>query len=110
MNDGHTPRLTDEPFPPYSYIPGRFPPPESDPAGHSFGKKRSHVPAVDPAQWTVNKTCLFGLDLFNAGFFWESHVEFESLWLAAGRKGFVADFLKRLIRANPVGRRRRQEP
>ncbi len=102
MNE-HTPPLTDEPFPPYSYIPGRFPHPESDPAGHSFGKKRSPVAALDPAQWVANKTYLYGLDLFNAGFFWESHVEFESLWLAAGRKGPLADFLKGLIQLAAAG-------
>ena len=103
MNGRHTPRLTDEPFPPYSYTPDRFPHPESDPAGHSFGKKRSPGAALDPAQWMANKTYLYGLDLFNAGFFWESHVEFESLWLAAGRKGPVADFLKGLIQLAAAG-------
>src|SRR4051794_23916492 len=29
--------LPDEPLPPYSFVPGRFPHPVRDPAGHSFG-------------------------------------------------------------------------
>ena len=95
--------IPEQPFPPYAFIPGRFPHPESDPAGHSFGKKRSSAAALDPERWMANKTYLYGLDLFNAGFFWESHVEFESLWLGAGRKGPVADFLKALIQLAAAG-------
>ena len=45
------------------------------------------MPAIDPVQWRDSRVYLRGLDLFNEGFYWESHVEFESLWLAAGRKG-----------------------
>jgi hypothetical protein len=104
MNRTQTPRLvSEEPFPPYSYVPGRFPHPESDPAGHSFGKKRPPAAALDPARWTASRPYLYGLDLFNAGFFWESHVAFESLWLAAGRKGEVADFLKALVHLAAAG-------
>ncbi len=32
-----------------------------------------------------------GVDLFNHGYYWESHEEWESLWHAAGRRGVVAD-------------------
>ena len=39
---------------------------------------------------------LFSLDLYNFGFYWESHVGFEALWNKAGRTGFVADLLKAL--------------
>ena len=35
--------------------------------------------------------------MFNGGFYWES-LAWESLWLACGRKGVVADFLKGLIK------------
>jgi hypothetical protein len=103
------PRLApEEPFPPYAFVPGRFPHPESDPAGHSFGKGRGASAALDPERWQASKAYLYGLDLFNAGFFWESHVEWESLWLAAGRKGAVADFLKGLIKLAAVGVKHRE--
>ena len=46
---------------------------------------------------------LFGIDLFNAGYYWESHVAWESLWLAAGRQGPVADLLKGLIKLAAAG-------
>jgi hypothetical protein len=92
------PRLVpEEPFPPYTFVPGLHPHPESDPAGHSFGRERVEAPALDPAQWQASRPYLRGLDLFNAGFYWESHVEWESLWLAAGRRGPVANFLQGLI-------------
>jgi hypothetical protein len=90
--------LPDEPFPPYAFVPGRFPHPTADPAGHSFGTNPALPPEVDPDRWQESRPYLHGIDLFNAGFYWESHVAWESLWLACGRKGIVADFLKGLIR------------
>jgi len=39
-----------------------------------------------------------GIDLFNNGYYWESHEQWESVWLAAGRRGRTADFLKGLIK------------
>src|SRR5437016_2466045 len=88
----------DVPFPPYAFVPGRTPHPVADPAGHSFGVEPSPTERLDPDRWLRSRTYLYGLDLFNAGYYWESHVEFESLWLAADRKGVVADFLKGLIK------------
>src|SRR5207247_1606784 len=40
---------------------------------------------------------------FNGGYYWESHVAWESLWTAGGRKGVVADFLKGLIKLAAAG-------
>lgn len=99
-----TPRLLpDEPLPPYTFVPGRHPHPESDPAGHSFGRSRPAVQPLAVDRWSTCQPYLRGLDLFNHGFFWESHVEFESLWLAAGRHGETADFLKGLIHLAAAG-------
>ncbi len=95
--------LPEEPLPPYTYVPGKQPHPESDPAGHSYGRPRAQADAMDPANWRGSDTFLRGLDLFHCGFYWESHVEFERLWLAGGRKGPVADFLKALIHLAAAG-------
>jgi uncharacterized protein len=95
--------VPDEPFPPYAFVPGRFPHPVSDPAGHSHGIEPAPPPALDPERWQESKCYLFGIDLFNGGFYWESHVQLESLWLAAGRKGTVADFLKGFIKLAAAG-------
>jgi hypothetical protein len=97
------PRLIpDIPLPPYAFVPGRHPHPESDPAGHSYG--RHPAPAtLDPARWQDSREYLFGLDLFNADFYWEAHVQWEALWQGAGRKGTVADFAKGLIQLAAAG-------
>jgi hypothetical protein len=104
MADGmDTPRLVpDIPLPPYSFVPGRHPHPESDPAGHSYGRQVTAEP-FDPNQWALCRTYLFGLDLFNAAYWWEAHVQWEAVWHGAGRKGTVADFLKGLIQLAAAG-------
>ena len=110
------PRLVPEvPLPPYAFVPGRTPHPISDPHGHSFGLKPTVPPEFNLENWDTSKAYLFAFDLFNAGFYWESHEQWESLWHACGRTGPAADFLKGLIKlaaagvkhleGNPVGRK-----
>ncbi len=93
----------DEPFPPYSFVPGRFPHPVSDPAGHSFGVPAHPAPALDPDRWAANRAYLHGIDLFNAGYYWEAHETWEALWHGCGRVGRTADFLKGLIKLAAAG-------
>src|SRR4051794_21689442 len=101
---GPTTRLVpDEPFPPYAFVPDRFPHPTSDSAGHSLGKEPPVPPQVDPESWQQCRPYLFGIDLYNGGYYWESHVAWESLWIACGRKGTVADLLKGLIKLAAAG-------
>ena len=95
--------VPDEPFPPYAYIPGRSPHPTGDPAGHSYGVEPAVPVNLEPERWQHSRRYLYGIDLFNGGFYWESHVAWESLWLACGRKGVVADFLKGLIKLAAAG-------
>lgn len=104
------PRLAPEcDLPPYSFVPeGAWPHPMSDPRGHRFGQA-TQVPAiVTPANWRDNREYLFGIDLFNHGYYWEAHEVWESLWHAAGRVGPVADFLKGLIKLAAAGVKVRQ--
>lgn len=96
-------RLTTTPFPPYTHVPGRTPHPVSDPAGHSYGRTTEPPQRFDPAEWRTCHAYLFGIDLFNHGYYWEAHEAWESLWLAAGRTGPVADFLKGLIKLAAAG-------
>lgn len=46
---------------------------------------------------------LYAFDLFNSGYYWESHVWWEELWHLAGRKGQLADLLKALIKLAAAG-------
>jgi hypothetical protein len=91
------------PFPPYAFVPGRSPHPTSDPAGHSFGARPAPPARLEPGTWTASEPYLYGLDLFNAGYYWEAHEAWEGLWHACGRKGTTADFLKGLIRLAAAG-------
>jgi hypothetical protein len=97
------PRYTDQPLPPYTYVPGRSPHPVSDPKGHMYGHNPAQPPPLDPTNWQHSEVYLYGIDLFNHGFYWEAHEAWESLWHAAGRTGIVADFLKGLIKLAAAG-------
>lgn len=61
------------------------------------------VTSLDPFKPRENEDYLYGLDLFNHGYFWESHVWWEALWNKAKRKGELADFLKGLIKLGAGG-------
>ncbi len=44
-----------------------------------------------------------GIELFNAGYYWEAHEVWEELWHACGRKGTTADVLRALIKLAAAG-------
>lgn len=96
-------RWTDFPFPAYTYIPGKTPHPTRESDGHSFGRPEPHVEQFDSSNWIKCPAFLFGIDLFNAGFYWESHEQWEAIWHAVGRTGRLADFLKGLIKLSAAG-------
>jgi hypothetical protein len=98
------PRLVpDVPFPPYAFVPGLFPHPTSDPAGHSYGVVRQPPEPPRTEHWHACHTYLRGLDLFNHGYYWEAHEAWEALWHACGRRGVTASFLKGLIALAAAG-------
>ncbi len=106
-------------LPPYAFVPGRTPHPRRDPRGHAYGRTDPAPRPLDPDRWADSPAYLHGLDLFNRGFYWEAHEAWESLWIASGRTGAVAEFLRGLIRlaaagvktaaGSPGGRRRHLE-
>jgi uncharacterized protein len=100
--------IPDEPFPPYTFVPRRFPHPTRDPDGHSFGKLPREPERPDPEMWRECREYLRGIDLFNHGYYWEAHEAWESLWHACGRKGQTGEFLKALIRLAAAGFKARE--
>ena len=79
------PRLVPErSFPPYAYIPGRAPHPTRDPKGHNYGAEFETPKPPDPDDWRACRDYLYGIDLFNHGFYWEAHEAWEGLWVACG--------------------------
>jgi len=92
------PRYSNRPFPTYSYVPRHVPHPVSHPLGHMFGQKRDRSEPLDADRWFASDEYLYGIDLFNHGYYWEAHEAWEALWLAAGRRGPTAIWLKALIK------------
>jgi hypothetical protein len=95
--------LPDEPFPAYAFTPGRNPHPVRDPHGHSYDIHIAPPPAPDPANWRGSHDYLRGIDLFNAGYYWEAHEAWEGLWNVSGRAGPIAVFLQALIALTAAG-------
>lgn len=79
------------------------PHPVSDPRGHAYGHSPEPVTPLDPADPCQSPTWCIACALFEAGYYWEAHEAWESLWHAAGRTGPVADCLKGLIKWAAAG-------
>lgn len=48
-------------------------------------------------QWRQNELYLYGVDLFNHGFWWEAHTAWEALWKEAPQHHVTRLFLQGLI-------------
>lgn len=90
------------PFPSYVFIPGENPHPKKT-GGHMEGLGDPVSPAIDLSAPEKSDHLRYAIDLFNYGYFWESHVYFEALWNAHARSGPVADLLKALIKLGASG-------
>jgi hypothetical protein len=91
-------RYSGRPFPEYRYVPGKSPHPTRAPDGHSFGRELEAV-VVDDSSWRSCDEYLYAVDLFNHGYYWESHEWFEATWHGAGRTTSIGIFAQGLIQA-----------
>lgn len=78
-----------EPFPAYAYVPG-------GPWPHP--NRSRPVGGGKPAALAESAAFSRGVELFNAGYYWEAHEAWEGLWLARGRRGPTAAVLQGLIK------------
>lgn len=92
-------------WPPYTYVPGGpFPHPIRDPNGHLHGRAHDRPPKVPDERSGLGSDVFdFAKRLWNAGYYWEAHEAWESLWHAHGRSGPTADLLKGLIKLAAAG-------
>ncbi|MGH7205490.1 MAG: DUF309 domain-containing protein [Nitrospiraceae bacterium] len=102
MNEPQTPdpswpRYSTRPFPPYRFVPGQTPHPRRDPHGHSYGQPEPKPLPFPPAEWHKSEDYLYGIDLYNFAYWWESHEVFEGLWHAVGHKTQQGQFFQALI-------------
>ncbi|AMV38543.1 DUF309 domain-containing protein [Planctomyces sp. SH-PL62] len=92
----------DEEPPARTYVPGAGrPKPPRDEA-------RPSPPPIAGDAWAESPAYLRGVDLFNAGCYWEAHEAWEPLWLAHGRRGPIAAVLQGLIKLAAAGVKVRQ--
>lgn len=90
-------RLTSRAFPPYRFIPGLNPHPVRDPQGHSFGREHAALAYISPEKWRDNESYLYGVDLYNHAYWWESHEAWEDIWHTADKSSAYGQFLQGLI-------------
>lgn len=91
------PRYTNRPFPSYRFIPGKSPHPTRDPTGHSYHKPAEQLAPFEAWHWQSCDEYLYGIDLFNHGYWWEAHEALELVWVAAGRHTETGLFIQGLI-------------
>ena len=91
-------RYSPKPFPPYRFIPGVNPHPTESPQGHSYRRFESSVQPLKANNWFENETYLYGIDLYNHEYWWESHEAWESLWKLSPEDPLTRDFLQGLIK------------
>jgi predicted metal-dependent hydrolase len=95
--DPNWPRYSSYPFPAYRFVPGQTPHPRRNPLGHSYAQ-REPCPKTFPAtQWHTSADYLYGIDLYNFAYWWESHEVFEGLWHAVGHNSEQGNFFQALI-------------
>ena len=93
-------RYTDIPLPAYRYRPGASPHPVTHPDGHMYPHREEEPSEAVfhlPRDWRNCREYLYGVDLFNAGFYWEAHESWESAWKIIGRTSRAGQFLQGLI-------------
>ena len=90
------------PLPIYAFVPGHNIHPNK-PGGHMHGKGEVIAPEIDQDHPQLSKEYCYALDLFNFGFYWESHVYLEAIWNTHKRVGPIADLMKGLIKIAAAG-------
>ena len=91
-------RYSREEFPIYRYVPGIHPHPMRDKEGHSFGIEENEIEKWSVENWKDNQEYLYGIDLYNNHYYWESHEAWEGLWRAVKPHSKPHKFLQGLIK------------
>ncbi len=96
------PRYTDYEFPPYTYVPGVAVHPMRADGHQCLGPRYEPLDCFEE-QWRECATYLWGIDLFNRGFYWEAHEAWEAVWRDMRRDSMAADWCKGLIKLAAAG-------
>ena len=91
------PRYSSRALPTYRFLPGLTPHPRRDPLGHSFAEPEPRPRPFEQHQWSTSADSLYAVDLYNFGYWWESHEVLEGLWHACGRTTTAGNYFQALI-------------
>lgn len=86
--------LAAQPLPERPFLPGTGMP---RPTGESL--LADDAGAELPNDWPTSPAFLFGVDLLNAGYYWEAHEQWEGLWKTAAQQSAERAVLQGLIQA-----------
>ena len=67
-------------LPSYRHRLGSTPHPRTHPEGHSYGQPEPASPPLSCANWQGHAAFLQGVHLFNHGYWWEAHEQWEAAW------------------------------
>jgi hypothetical protein len=81
-------------LPERAYVPGQGPRPSLEVEDETRGSAAACLPAD---RWRQQAEYLWGVDLYNAGFFWEAHEVWEALWRASAHDPEQHSYLQGLI-------------
>jgi uncharacterized protein len=92
------------PLPAYTFVPGGpwTHPHRTSGAGLNTVAAGGDEPSRRDKSWWSARF-LRGIELFNAGYYWEAHEFWEELWHVEGRRGPTADVLRALIKLAAAG-------
>jgi hypothetical protein len=103
--DASSSRETPSRLPAYTYVPGGpWPhPSRAREAADDPGAKVLQRAPTAPQELAGSPLFGRGIELFDAGYYWEAHEAWEVLWHAAGRRGPTADVLRGFIKLAAAG-------
>jgi predicted metal-dependent hydrolase len=97
-SDSTPPRYSSRPFPSARFVPGQTPRPQrTSHEPRSDQPERQPSTLLSPDQWQRSEAYRYGIDLYNYGYWWESHEVFEELWNGAGHRTEQGNFFQALI-------------
>ena len=95
--DRHIIRYTDFPFPCKRYLPGEDIHPSKHPSGDHMPKCRFNSISFGVQTWRDSDRYLYAIDLFNYGYYWETHEVLEEIWREIGTKTPTGLFIQGFI-------------
>src|SRR5215831_744736 len=74
----HAPEMS---YPSYRFVGRPQTHPRAHPGGSLYGRP-AHAPGLPAERWREDRSWLFGVDLYHAGYLWESHEAWEAVYFA----------------------------